>query len=417
MERVILHCDLNSFYASVECLYNPSLRNVPMAVGGDIEKRHGIILAKNQPAKKYDIKTGEAIWQAVAKCPGLIVVPPRFSLYMRFSQKVRDIFSRYTDRIESFGIDEAWLDVTGSVHLFGDGKKIADEIRQTIRQELGITASVGVSFNKVFAKLGSDYKKPDATTVITRENMKDIVFPLPVSDLLYVGYATAKKLHRYGIYTIGDLANADLAFLKRRLGKWGEYIWIFANGEEHSPVLPQLYEPYVKSIGNSTTAPRDLTTWQDVGIITHVLAESVAARLRDHQFKCSTVTVYVRDNELEHFTRQCKLEYPTDISREIAQSAMRLFRENIDFSKPLRSIGIKASDLSVGNSAVQLSFFTDQALRERESAIDKAFDQVRQRFGFYRIQRGCMKSDTLLSGFNPKGEHVIFPEGYFKAGE
>jgi DNA polymerase IV len=417
MERVILHCDLNSFYASVECLYNPSLRNVPMAVGGDIEKRHGIILAKNQPAKKYDIKTGEAIWQAMAKCPGLIVVPPRFSLYMRFSQKVRDIFARYTDRIESFGIDEAWLDVTGSVHLFGDGRKIADEIRQTIRQELGITASVGVSFNKVFAKLGSDYKKPDATTVITRENMKDIVFPLPVSDLLYVGYATTKKLNRYGIYTIGDLANADPAFLKRRLGKWGEYISIFANGEEHSPVLPQLYEPYVKSIGNSTTAPRDLTTWQDIGIITHVLAESVAARLRDHQFKCSTVTVYVRDNELEHFTRQCKLEYPSDISSEIAQTAMRLFRENIDFSKPLRSIGIKASDLSVGNSAVQLSFFTDQALRERESAIDKAFDQVRQRFGFYRIQRGCMKSDTLLSGFNPKGEHVIFPEGYFKAGE
>jgi DNA polymerase IV len=417
MERVILHCDLNSFYASVECLYNPSLRNVPMAVGGDIEKRHGIILAKNQPAKKYDIKTGEAIWQAMAKCPGLIVVPPRFSLYMRFSQKVRDIFARYTDRIESFGIDEAWLDVTGSVHLFGDGRKIADEIRQTIRQELGITASVGVSFNKVFAKLGSDYKKPDATTVITRENMKDIVFPLPVSDLLYVGYATTKKLNRYGIYTIGDLANADPAFLKRRLGKWGEYISIFANGEEHSPVLPQLYEPYVKSIGNSTTAPRDLTTWQDIGIITHVLAESVAARLRDHQFKCSTVTVYVRDNKLEHFTRQCKLEYPSDISSEIAQTAMRLFRENIDFSKPLRSIGIKASDLSVGNSAVQLSFFTDQALRERESAIDKAFDQVRQRFGFYRIQRGCMKSDTLLSGFNPKGEHVIFPEGYFKAGE
>jgi DNA polymerase IV len=417
MERVILHCDLNSFYASVECLYNPLLRNVPMAVGGDIEKRHGIILAKNQPAKKYDIKTGEAIWQAMAKCPGLVVVPPRFSLYMRFSQKVRDIFARYTDRIESFGIDEAWLDVTGSVHLFGDGRKIADEIRQTIRQELGITASVGVSFNKVFAKLGSDYKKPDATTVITRENMKDIVFPLPVSDLLYVGYATTKKLNRYGIYTIGDLANADPAFLKRRLGKWGEYISIFANGEEHSPVLPQLYEPYVKSIGNSTTAPRDLTTWQDIGIITHVLAESVAARLRDHQFKCSTVTVYVRDNELEHFTRQCKLEYPSDISSEIAQTAMRLFRENIDFSKPLRSIGIKASDLSVGNSAVQLSFFTDQALRERESAIDKAFDQVRQRFGFYRIQRGCMKSDTLLSGFNPKGEHVIFPEGYFKAGE
>jgi DNA polymerase IV len=417
MERVILHCDLNSFYASVECLYNPSLRNVPMAVGGDIEKRHGIILAKNQPAKKYDIKTGEAIWQAMAKCPGLIVVPPRFSLYMRFSQKVRDIFARYTDRIESFGIDEAWLDVTGSVHLFGDGRKIADEIRQTIRQELGITASVGVSFNKVFAKLGSDYKKPDATTVITRQNMKDIVFPLPVSDLLYVGYATTKKLNRYGIYTIGDLANADPAFLKRRLGKWGEYISIFANGEEHSPVLPQLYEPYVKSIGNSTTAPRDLTTWQDIGIITHVLAESVAARLRDHQFKCSTVTVYVRDNELEHFTRQCKLEYPSDISSEIAQTAMRLFRENIDFCKPLRSIGIKASDLSVGSGAVQLSFFTDQALRERESAIDKAFDQVRQRFGFYRIQRGCMKSDTLLSGFNPKGEHVIFPEGYFKAGE
>ncbi len=238
MERVILHSDLNSFYASVECLYNPEIRDKPVAVGGSVEHRHGIILTANPLAKKfYGLKVGEAIWQAKQKCPNLVVVPPNYSLYIRFSKEVREIYKNYTDLIESFGIDEAWLDVTESTKLFGTGEKIANEIRSRIRAELGITASIGVSYNKIFAKLGSDIKKPDATTVITQDNFMDVAWPLPVNDLLYVGRSTFKKLVNVGILTIGDLANSPLTFLKKLLGKWGEYLWTFANGYDSSPVV------------------------------------------------------------------------------------------------------------------------------------------------------------------------------------
>lgn len=208
-DRTILHCDMNNFYASVECLYNPALRGKPVAVGGDVEARHGIILAKNYEAKKYGVQTGEALWQAKQKCPGLTIVPPSFEKYLRFSRLAREIYGCYTDRIESFGLDECWLDLTGSERLFGGGKAVADKLRERIKFELGVTISVGVSHNKIFAKLGSDMKKPDATTVITRENYKDVVWPLPVSDLLFVGPATTRKLARYGIHTIGQLAQAD----------------------------------------------------------------------------------------------------------------------------------------------------------------------------------------------------------------
>ena len=245
MERVIFHCDLNNFYASVECLHHPQYRNIPMAVGGDVEKRHGIILAKNMLAKKAGVTTGEALWQAMQKCPNLTIVKPNFSLYLRFSRLVREIYADYTDRIESFGIDEVWMDVTESVKLFGDPVELANTIRQRIKEEVGITASIGVSFNKVFAKLGSDYKKPDATTVITRDNMEQVVFPLPVEDLLYVGRATTQKMHLMGIMTIGDCARTDVGLLKRRFGKWGEYLWRFANGLDNSPVLTYRQEPPV----------------------------------------------------------------------------------------------------------------------------------------------------------------------------
>ncbi|HBS90940.1 MAG TPA: DNA polymerase IV [Erysipelotrichaceae bacterium] len=417
MERVILHCDLNNFYASVEALHQPQYRHVPMAVGGDVEKRHGIILAKNPLAKKAGVQTGEALWQARQKCPDIVILPPRFSLYLRFSKMVKAIYGRYSDRIESFGIDECWVDVTESVRLFGSGAVIADEIREAIKREVGITASIGVSFNKIFAKLGSDYKKPDATTVITRENMEQIIYPLPASDLLYVGRSTARKLEKIGVYTIGDLAKCNLALLKRRLGKWGEYLHYFANGEDHSPVIVSDEEPMIKSIGNSTTAPKDMVSLRDVSIVTTVLCESVASRLRDHQFKATVVTVYIRNKELESFTRQVSLEYPTDISRELITAAMNLFSANVDFRIPLRSIGIKASGLLYHDRPIQLSLFVNQKEREKELAIDHAFDQARRRFGFYCIQRGCAKEDTLLSGFNPKADHVIFPESYFKAGD
>jgi len=414
MERTIFHCDLNNFYASVECLHHPEYRNVPMAVGGDVEKRHGIILAKNMLAKKAGIKTGEALWQAKQKCPDLVLVRPNFTQYLRFSKLVRSIYADYSDRIESFGIDEVWMDVTEIVGRYPDARTLADEIRGRIREETGITASIGVSFNKVFAKLGSDYKKPDATTVITRENMKEIVFPLPIEDLLYVGRATTVKMHALGIYTIGDCARYDLDILKRKFGKWGEYIWEFANGFEKSPVLKEGREPTVKSVGNSTTCPRDLKTFDDIRIVCYVLAESVAARLREAGLRCLTVAVSIRDNDLESCVRQTKLPLPSDLSGEIAKAAMKLFRQNVDFSKPLRSIGVKAADLCVGDVPLQLSIFEDQQVREENLALEKTIDDIRRRFGAQSIQRLMMLEDTVLSGFNPKQEHVIFPESYFK---
>jgi len=414
MERTIFHCDLNNFYASVECLHHPEYRNIPMAVGGDIEKRHGIILAKNMLAKKAGIKTGEALWQAKQKCPDLVLVRPNFTQYLRFSKLVRSIYADYSDRIESFGIDEVWMDVTEIVGRYPDARTLADEIRGRIREETGITASIGVSFNKVFAKLGSDYKKPDATTVITRENMKEIVFPLPIEDLLYVGRATTVKMHALGIYTIGDCARYDLDILKRKFGKWGEYIWEFANGFEKSPVLKEGREPTVKSVGNSTTCPRDLKTFDDIRIVCYVLAESVAARLREAGLRCLTVAVSIRDNDLESCVRQTKLPLPSDLSGEIAKAAMKLFRQNVDFSKPLRSIGVKAADLCVGDVPLQLSIFEDQQAREENLALEKTIDDIRRRFGAQSIQRLMMLEDTVLSGFNPKQEHVIFPESYFK---
>ena len=414
MDRVILHCDLNSFYASVECLHHPEYRNIPMAVGGDVEKRHGIILAKNPLAKKAGVTTGEALWQALQKCPNLVLVKPNFSQYLRFSRMVREIYSEYSDKIESFGIDEVWIDVTESVHLFGTPKELADMIRERVKLELGVTISIGVSFNKVFAKLGSDYKKPDATTEITRANMEQIIWPLPIEDLLYVGRATAQKLHLLGIYTIGDCATVEPAVLKRRLGKWGDYLWRFANGMDNSPVMVQNHEPMVKSIGNSTTCPRDLRNLQDVKIVTYVLAESVAARLKEARLVAQVISIGVRDINLKGYTRQIKLSQATHLSDDIAQAAMDLFEKNVDFSTPLRSIGVKTSDLSVMKTPIQLDLFTDQKAHQRSLDLENTLDVIRERYGFGSVQRLMMKEDPLLSQFNPKQEHVIFPESYFK---
>ena len=329
MTRTILHVDLNNFYASVECLYHPELRGKPVAVSGDVENRHGIILAKNQLAKAAGVKTGEAIWQAKGKCPGLICLPPDYRKYLRFSRLTRKIYADYTDKIESFGIDENWLDVSGSAALFGDGPKIAGEIRRRIREEMGVTASVGVSWNKIFAKLGSDMKKPDATTVITEENFRDIVWPLPVEELLYVGRSTKNKLNNRAVFTIGDLAARDVHLLKLALGVWGETLWTFANGLDAAPVAQSGEESFIKSVGNSTTTPRDMVNIEDVKMIVYVLAESVAARLRRHGLKCRTVAVHIRNNELYSFERQGKLPAPSFLAQDIAGKALELFPRTI----------------------------------------------------------------------------------------
>lgn len=412
MQRTILHIDLNNFYASVECLYRPELRNKPVIVCGDAEARHGIVLAKNYPAKILGIKTGEAIWEAKMKCPEVISITANFRKYIRFSRLARKIFSDYTDQIEPFGIDEAWIDVSDSVRLYGDGKTIADQIRQRFKTELGLTGSVGVSFNKIFAKLGSDMKKPDATTVITEDNYKQLVWPLPVGELLYVGRSTRRKLQSRAMFTIGDLAKRDIKSLRLLLGVWGETLWHFANGLDSAPVRLYGEESIVKSVGNSTTTPRDLLNLDDVKLIIYVLAESVAARLRAHGLKCTTVSISVRDKELQSFEKQCKLGAPTFLSGDIASKAIELFISSYSWNKPIRSLGIRGADLVTADGHIQIDLFDKD--KTGLEILEKTMDGLRKRFGHYSIQRCAMLLDPKLSGFNPKDDHTIHPVSYFK---
>ena len=413
--RTILHVDLNNFYASVECLYRPEIRNFPVAVCGDPLNRHGIILAKNMLAKKMSVTTGEAIWQAKLKVPDLILVPPDFQKYLRFSRLARKIYYDYTDQVEPFGIDECWLDVTGSVKLFGDGEKIAETIGQRIKEELGVTVSIGVSFNKIFAKLGSDLKKPDAITVISADNYKNIVWSLPVEDLLYVGRSTSKKLHNYGLDTIGKLARVDKKVLTDNLGKWGEVLWLFANGLDTAPVRKTDERTAVKSIGNSTTCPRDLVNNEDVRLVFTVLAESVAARLRDYGLKCTGIQISLRDNQLYSATRQGLLTKPSYLSADIINKAMELFLANYNWFHPLRSIGIRAINLVTEKDHIQLALFDDidEKTREQES-LSHTIDAIHSRFGHGSLMRASCLLDSRLTGFNPKEDHVIHPVGYFK---
>ena len=410
MERTILHADCNNFYASVECLYNPSLRGKPVAVAGDPEARHGIVLAKNYAAKACGVATGNPLWMAKQRCPDIVFVPPHYDLYMKFSEIAREIYGEYTDQVESFGLDECWLDVTGSTGIFGDGKTMADEIRKRIKFELGITVSVGVSYNKIFAKLGSDLRKPDATTVIDREHFREVVWPLPVSDLLFVGRSTLKKLLFFGITTIGDLAQADYSFLERKLGKNGGMLWLFANGLDSSPVSNIKAEPIIKSIGNSTTAPRDLVS-DDIKVTLYVLAESVSSRMRDNDFVCRTVQLYVRDKNLCSYERQAPLTYPNRTSQSIFEKAFQLYKIH-HTGIPVRSIGVRACNLTVRQNE-QLSFLPEVSAIQTQETIEQTVDQIRSRFGHFAIQRGVLLADRELSTLNPKEDHVIHPESLF----
>ena len=402
MGRAILHIDMNSCYASIECLHHPEIRRLPVAVGGDVEARHGIILAKNELAKRAGVKTGEALWQAKQKCPDLVIVPPHYQLYLRFSRMARAIYAEYTDLIEPFGLDEAWIDVTGS-GVFGDAVEIAETIRKRVKFELGITVSIGVSFNKIFAKLGSDYKKPDAVTVFGKDDYREKVWPLPVEELLYVGPATTRKLRARSIRTIGDLARTD-----------GYVLHAFANGNDPSPVAPLGEEAIIKSIGNSTTTPRDLTCEEDVNIIFYVLAESVAARMRENGFRAKTVQISLRDTDLFSFERQCKLESPSCLASELHDAGMRLLRDNYRFRKPLRSVGIRGMDLVPIQTAMQLNFFEDPVRREKRERLEVAVDELRRRFGHAAVSRAVTMCDPSLGTINPKDDHTIHPVGYFK---
>ena len=412
MDRTILHSDCNCFYASVEMLHRPELTGKPLAVGGDPEARHGIVLTANYIAKRQGVKTGMALWQARQACPDIIFVPPRMDLYLRFSRLCREIYLEYTDQVENFGCDEAWLAVENSSLIKGDGMTIAREISERIRRELGITVSIGVSWNKIFAKLGSDYKKPDAITRISRENYRQIVWPLPSSDLLYVGRSTKRKLARVGIITIGDIAESEPDYMHSLLGKMGLILHGFANGLDESPVTTDGYSAPVKSIGNSTTTPRDLETDTDVKIILMALSESVAMRLRKNGFVAEVVEISVRDNGLYSFTRQKKLSRPTNVTNEIMTAAFSLFKEHYSWQNPIRSLGVRGSSLKLENIPVQLNLFTDEKMREKQEKLDAMTDEIRRRFGYFSIQRAFVKQDETLSLLDA-GSHTVHPVGFF----
>lgn len=412
-DRTILHSDMNCFYASVEMLHRPELEGKPMAVGGDPEARHGIVLTANYIAKKAGVKTGMALWQAKKACPSIIFVPPRMDLYLRFSRMAQEIYADYTDLREPFGIDESWLDVTDSISLKGDGMKIAGEIRGRIKYELGVTVSIGVSWNKIFAKLASDYRKPDAVTEFHRGNYRDVVWKLPVEDLLYVGRSTGRKLRRIGICTIGDLAGADITLLKSYLGKIGVVLHLFANGYDETPVCMEDYSAPVKSIGNSTTTPRDLVCDQDVKIIMIALAEGVSARLRENGFQCGVVEISIRENNLFCFTRQKKLKHPTNITSEIVDTALSLFQEHYNWEHPIRSLGIRGSDLVSDQIPFQLDLFMSQERREKQEKADRAVDEIRRRFGYNSIQRAYVYQDRVLANLDVKNDHTVHPQGFF----
>ena len=411
--RTILHSDINSCYATIEHLHHPELSGKPIAVGGDPEARHGIVLTADYMAKKRGVKTGMAQWQAKQVCPEITFISPRMDLYLRFSRMAHEIYGEYTDLQEPYGIDESWLDVTASASIKGDGYTIAEEISNRMKSELGITVSIGVSFNKIFAKLGSDYKKPDAITTMYQDEFKSKAWKLPASDLLYVGRSTNQKLCRLGIKTIGDLAETDESILQSQLGKMGSILWAFANGYDDSPVKVENTRAPIKSVGNSTTTPRDLENDEDVKIVLYILAESVATRLRENGFKCRVVEISVRDNELLSFTRQHKISNATNITKEIAEEAYRIFKESYNWRKPIRSLGVRGADLVNDNYWEQIDLFSSVELREKQEKMDQTVDDIRRRFGFYSVQRGLMYRDRILSAVNAKEDHTVHPHGYF----
>lgn len=415
-KRHILHCDCNCFYASVEMQENPQLRGKRIAVCGSKEDRHGIVLTASYPAKWMGVKTGMAIWQAQQCCRDLIIVPPHYTEYLRYSGFVREILQDYSDQIEGFGLDESWVDVSGSTGLFGSPMTIAKEISTRVKKELGITVSIGVSNNKVTAKLGSDYKKPDGITRIEPDNYQEIAYPLPVQDLLYVGPATQRKLNSYGIRTIGQLAETDPQVLQGWFGKVGYSLSAFARGLDASPVAKQDHTATIKSVGNSGTTPRDLVNDEDVWLMLLVMSESVAMRMRELGMKCTVVEVSVRDSNLMGFVRQRKVETPTNGALEIAKIAFELFKSNYRWCNPLRGVGVRGAGLVPEDCAIQLGFFSNQEKREQLERLDKAVDTVRQRYGYACVQRARIYTDKGLGKISPKEDHLVHPVGFFNAG-
>lgn len=396
MDRTILHCDMNGFFASVELLALPELRGKPMAVCGNPENRHGIILAKSEEAKAYGVVTAETVWQAKRKCPALVLVRPHHEKYSYYSKKINQIYERFTDMIEPFSIDESWLDVTGSLRLFGTGREIADRIRSTVREELGLTLSVGVSFNKVFAKMGSEYKKPDATTEITRENFRELLWPLPLRELFFVGRATSERLEKAGMRTIGDLAAYNRDLICAMLGKQGAVIHDYANGVDDSPVSKSYERQKIKSVGNGMTFRRDLIGADDVKTAILALSDTVAGRLRKYEMKCQGVKVDIRDPMFKTISRQKQLPVPTNLAEELGNGAMELIRKSWNMRDPIRMLTITGISLTDEQESEQLSFFAaDQKDRGRSETIERTLDSIRKKYGGSAITFGGILNNDI----------------------
>lgn len=412
-DRIIVHSDINHCYAQIEEMRYPQLRDIPMVVGGNEEKRHGIILAKNDKAKAFHIKTGESLREALAKCPQLKIVPPDYEAYMYYTERVKDIYREYSDQVESFGLDEAWVDLSGSTALFGNGLDIAKEMQRRIFTELGLTVSMGVSYNKIFAKIGSDMIKHMGMVEITRENYKEKIWPLPVQDLFYVGRATHKKLAYFSIETIGQLAQLPQGWMKDRFGKMGELIWWFANGEDVSEVALSSQQEVVKSVGNAITTCKDVTNFEEAKMVYYVLVESVASRLREQGLRGNVIAISLRSKQLTWFTRQKKIEQATNLAGEIMPHVLSLLQANYDFDQPLRTIGVTISSLEKDTPFTQLNLFVSEKERDRMKRLEKTMDAIRERFGYEKVQRCSLLQDQRLTDFNPKQDHVIHPVGFF----
>lgn len=396
MERAILHCDMNNCYASIEAKLNPELKNKAIAVCGSKEDRHGIVLAKSQEAKQFGVRTGEAIWEAKQKCPGLIIVPPNYEEYLMHSRWAKSIYYEYTNQVESFGLDEAWLDITGSTNLFGDPYDIADILRNRVKNELGITISIGVSYNKTFAKLGSDLKKPDAITVIKKDDISRVVWPLNVEEMIGIGPATKRKLNRLNIHTLGQLAKSNPKVLKTLLGINGIHLWNLANGNDKSLVTDKDYEYPAKSIGHGITLKKDLVNDREVLHILQILALKITKRLIEAGFQARGVYVSVRDCELKKTRFQALFTYPTMSSIEFVKKAMQLFKKNYKWQKSIRSIRIKAINLVDSNRNIQLQFFENFKNHKKMEDLDRTIYAIKKKFGDKAITFAGLKEDTKM---------------------
>lgn len=408
MSRNILHCDMNNFYASVECMLDPALREYPVAVCGSVEERHGIVLAKNYKAKAFNVQTGDAVWQAKQKCRDLVIVPPHYEEYLKYSKLARSVYERYTDQVEPYGMDECWLDISGTEGIYGSPEKVANEIRETIKFELGLTISVGVSFNKIFAKLGSDMKKPDAITVIEKDTFKEKIWGLPASDLLGVGRATKKVLDKYAITTIGDLANADPNLLRSRLGKNGVALWNFANGLDCSAVAKTDYVSPVKSVGHGITTVADLENDEQVWPVILELTQDIGHKLRVHGLSAEGVALHIRDNTLYSKQWQTKTDMPTQSPMIIAKTAYRLFERNYAWRNHIRSVTVQAINLVPQDTPRQIGLFMDMEKMDKLERLDECIETIRRRFGKDSIRNGVLCQNLKMP---PEKVEITMPTG------